>query len=119
MNIYCNKKGFTIYEVIIVLALISILAVVALPIITRNVQSTATCLIVEENVRSALATLNQYYTMNQTFDGVSFNNTAGVNLVITYSGQERGQIVGSHTNCLKGYFVFDSTTGQAEWTLNF
>ncbi len=105
-----NKLGFTLVEMIIVVALVAILAAAAIPMYTTNIKNARR----SEGVAATLSVLNgakNYYLDNNTFVGATLSNIdvdvgdalahwnitltpAATSIVITASGTGSGNYAG-------------------------
>lgn len=61
-NLKLNKKGFTLIELMIVIAIIGVLAAIAIPNYI-NYRNTAYCSAVESNVHNLGAAISEYYSI--------------------------------------------------------
>jgi type IV pilus assembly protein PilA len=103
-----GKKGFTLIELMIVIAIIGILAAIAIPNFIAY-RDKAFCGQAEHDAQNTLAALSSYYALNNTVGNVTLVGavTQAMQVIVTDGS----------TRCPRGT-VFSSSMGGAEgyWT---
>ena len=105
-----NKKGFTLMEMIIVVAIIAILAVITVPTLTGNTKKAAKAAD-EANMRSAKAVYQVMTMENKALAGNYFNATSGEFEATEPTGY--GQC-DKH----KGGYIKVTSEGALQWSKN-
>ena len=122
-----NKKGFTLIELMIVIAIIGILAAIAIPNFIAY-RDKAFCGQAEHDAQNTLASLSSYYadpdhtgvpTIGdlETLEDLSLNNSGGVTLGGSATGIMIVTVTDNSGRCPR-QTVFSATMGGAEgyWT---
>lgn len=88
-----NKKGFTLAELLIVVAIIAVLVAISIPIFTSQLEKSRDSVTLA-NLRSAYAEAQaSYLTETKSADNVTINKNEGVIETITVSGvQAKGTV---------------------------
>jgi type IV pilus assembly protein PilA len=119
-----NKKGFTLLELMIVMAIISILAAIAIPQFSRFRQK-AYMTITKSDVKNAYIALQNYVSENSTvvIPAVSATGpavldapyeSARVSTNVTIAVASDGSVIGTHAEYTGYRYMIDATGGQSE-----
>jgi prepilin-type N-terminal cleavage/methylation domain-containing protein len=103
-----NIKGFTLLELLVVVAIISILSAIAIPQYA-SYRETALCSRIESDVRNTVSSLEAKYADTLSYAGVQPIQTQGNGIVIAINATDTaiGTIEGDHPKCSRGKFTFD------------
>jgi type IV pilus assembly protein PilA len=119
-----NKKGFTLLELMIVLAIIGILAAIAFPQFSRFRQK-AYMAVTKSDVKNAYTALQNYISENSTFviPAVSATGPAAlgtpygsarVSKKVTIAVAVDGSVTGTHAEYTGYEYKLDATGGPTE-----
>ncbi len=108
-----NKKGFTLAELLIVVAIIAVLVAIAIPIFTSQLEKSreATDL---ANIRSGYAEVVTAYLTGDTSASVEVPLKQTKDSWQTFNGDDSKVYVGSEINSKSTSSGSSSTTGQAQ-----
>lgn len=116
-----QKKGFTLIEVLIVVAIIGVLATIAIPQFSAY-RAKAYCSTLKADLANLAISQEAYFYENDVYlaatvtggGGSNVPNfiwTNGVTLVSSAGGLTDWNAVVNHTNCINGPYTWDSNLG--------
>lgn len=116
-----SRKGFTLVEILIVVAIIGILSAIAIPQFS-SYRKSAYCAMIKSDLVNLAITQEAYYynydlylAVTQGSGGSSnvpnFNWSAGVTLTSSTGSVSNWSAVAGHPNCDTGPYTYDSTAG--------
>ncbi|MBI4829680.1 MAG: prepilin-type N-terminal cleavage/methylation domain-containing protein [Nitrospinae bacterium] len=109
-----GKKGFSLVELLIVVAIIGILAAIAIPAFAAY-REKAYCAAIKSDVANLSISEEAYFIKNAAytsdFSGMpDFDRSAGVTIMVNNATTQAWDASGSHSNCPFSY-NWDSTSG--------
>ncbi len=111
MNKIKNSKGFTLMEMLIVVAIIAVLVAIAIPTFTTSLNK-ARVATDEANIRSGYASVMAEILTNQISDDTNAGNAANATYTLLVDGSVRKE--GDTTNTGVAY----ATKGKLSWDVN-
>ena len=87
-----NKKGFTLVEMLIVVAIIAILIAVSIPLVSTSLEKAREA-VDDANKRAAISLGNIFYLTGDLEAGESFSDTNGVTRYYSINEQQEGSLV--------------------------
>ena len=112
-----NQKGFTIIELLVVVAIIGILAAIAIPQFA-SYRKQAFCSRVESDVKNTVTSVEAKYAETESYDGAAKIQSKGVEVTIGATGQTFTNVTGKTTDanqCDKGTYTFTAASGTYSW----
>lgn len=116
-----NKRGYTLVEVLVVVAIIGILAAIAIPQFA-SYREQSYCVTIVNDLASLARHQESYYIENETYLAATRNPDGSSNVpsqwwspdvvVESSTGDVNGwTVAASHPNCSKGPYTYDSSGG--------
>ncbi|GGY17653.1 type IV pilin protein [Paludibacterium paludis] len=107
-----HGQGFTLVELMIVVAIVTILATIAIPSYTNHIARTRTRGAMADLTALALA-LENLYQVNLAYPGQNTANTAATIALFTAGGAQNGTWTPAQSDNFDYTVTFDSTPGYA------